>query len=124
MLRTLILTNFFREEAANIHITVADAIIEKVKLSGRDVKVKRDYQLVAEDFVERDMIFSLGGDGTFLKTASMIKDNTLPVLGVNTDPTRSVGHLCSRKVSFNDRDSDIETMFKYIDRENFEFMYR
>ncbi len=74
--------------------------------------------------MERDMIFSLGGDGTFLKTASMIKDNTLPVLGVNTDPTRSVGHLCSRKVSFNHRDSDIETMFKYIDRENFEFMYR
>ena len=111
-----------REEAANIHITVADAIIDKVKSSGRDVRVKRDYQLVPEDFEERDLIFSLGGDGTFLKTASMIHDNTMPVLGVNTDPTRSVGHLCNRKVSFNDRNSDIETMFKYIDRENFEFM--
>ena len=123
-MRTFILTICCREEAANIHITVADAVIDKVRASGRDVRVKRDYQLVPEDFAERDLIFSLGGDGTFLKTASMIKDNTLPVLGVNTDPTRSVGHLCSRKVSFNDRDADIETMFKYIDRENFEFMYR
>ena len=123
-MRTLILTRLFREEAANIHITVADAVIDKVRASGRDVRVKRDYQLVPEDFADRDMIFSLGGDGTFLKTASMIKDNTLPVLGVNTDPTRSVGHLCSRKVSFDDRDTDIDTMFKYIDRENFEFMYR
>ena len=116
--------NYCREEAANIHITVADAIIEKVKSTGRDVRVKRDYQLIPEDFEDRDVIFSLGGDGTFLKTASMIFDNPLPVLGVNTDPTRSVGHLCSRKVSFHDRNSDIETMFKYIDRENFEFMYR
>jgi NAD+ kinase len=113
-----------REEAANIHITVADAIIEKVKSSGRDVRVKRDYQLIPEDFEDRDVIFSLGGDGTFLKTASMISDNTLPVLGVNTDPTRSVGHLCSRKVSFHDRNSDIDNLFKYVDRENFEFMYR
>jgi NAD kinase len=69
-------------------------------------------------------VFSLGGDGTFLKTASLVLDNKLPVLGVNTDPTRSVGHLCSKKIPFHDRDKEIDVMFKYIDRENFDFTYR
>lgn len=41
---------------------------------------------------------SLGGDGTFLKTASLVTRNTLPVLGVNTDPSRSVGHFCAQKI--------------------------
>ena len=33
-----------------------------------------------------ELILSLGGDGTFLKTASMIKNRHMPILGVNTDP--------------------------------------
>jgi len=80
--------------------------------------------LKPEDFVGKDLIFSLGGDGTFLKTASMVQVNTLPILGVNTDPVRSVGHLCSRKCSFKDRESEINTMLRYLDRENFFFTYR
>ena len=67
---------------------------------------------------------SLGGDGTFLKTASLVLNNTLPVLGVNTHPTRSVGHLCSKKIQFDNRQNDVETMMKYLNRENFEFVYR
>ena len=35
---------------------------------------------------DTDLVISLGGDGTFLKTASMVKDTSVPVLGVNTDP--------------------------------------
>ncbi len=31
-----------------------------------------------------DFLFSLGGDGTFLKTLSLIKDSGIPVLGFNT----------------------------------------
>jgi len=32
-------------EAANVHITVADKIIEAFRRSGREVKIKQDYQL-------------------------------------------------------------------------------
>lgn len=39
-----------------------------------------------EDFEDKDIIMSLGGDGTFLKTASYIKNSQKPILGVNTDP--------------------------------------
>lgn len=31
-----------------------------------------------------DMAFSIGGDGTFLKTASMIGNKDIPILGINT----------------------------------------
>jgi len=33
----------------------------------------------------------LGGDGTFLATAQYIKSNEIPLIGVNTDPTKSQG---------------------------------
>ena len=77
-----------RAEAADVHISVADKIIEAFQQSGRDVKVKQDYQLTAEDLADPDikLVLSLGGDGTFLKTASMIKNSQIPILGINTDP--------------------------------------
>ncbi|XP_041474866.1 NAD kinase 2, mitochondrial-like isoform X2 [Lytechinus variegatus] len=40
-----------------------------------------------------DLIVSMGGDGTFLLAASKVLDQT-PVIGVNTDPQGSEGHLC------------------------------
>ena len=88
------------EEAANVHITVADQVIQAFKDSGRQVEVKRDYLVEKSDFEDEniELILSLGGDGTFLKTASMINNRLIPILGVNTDPQRSVGHLCNRKV--------------------------
>ena len=37
------LINYNRAEAANIHITVADKVIDAFKESGSEVKVKQDY---------------------------------------------------------------------------------
>jgi hypothetical protein len=43
-----------------------------------------------------------GGDGTFLMGASKISNRFKPIVGINTDPTRSEGHLCLPKhFSFN-----------------------
>jgi len=75
-----------RQEAANMHITVAKQIVEAFKQSGRRVKTKQCYQVTEEDIAGNDLVISLGGDGTFLKTASMLKDTTIPILGINTDP--------------------------------------
>lgn len=38
--------------------------------------------------------FSTLGDGTMLLVASKVFDKNKPVIGVNTDPERSEGHLC------------------------------
>lgn len=35
-----------------------------------------------------DIIFTAGGDGTFLMVASNIHDCSKPVVGINTDPLR------------------------------------
>lgn len=82
--------------------------------------------MTAEDLEdpEIELILSLGGDGTFLKTASMIKNRQMPILGVNTDPQRSVGCLCNRKVYHDSSDADINKMMRYIERENFEYFMR
>ena len=42
-------------------------------------------------------MFTTGGDGTFLLGASKILSRDKPVIGFNTDPTRSEGHLCLPK---------------------------
>lgn len=41
-----------------------------------------------------DVIITSGGDGTFLMAASKVIDRNKPVIGINSDPTKSVGHLC------------------------------
>lgn len=112
------------QEAANIHITVADQIIQAFKDSGRQVHVTRDYLLTDQDFEDKDLIVSLGGDGTFLKTASMVKLRTMPILGVNTDPSRSVGHLTSIKIPYDDRNKEIPVLMDYIQKEHFNFIYK
>ncbi|MFO7789151.1 MAG: NAD kinase [Bacteroidota bacterium] len=37
-----------------------------------------------DDWKDIDMVFSIGGDGTFLETITMIKDKGIPVLGINS----------------------------------------
>lgn len=41
-----------------------------------------------------DLVFSLGGDGTFLRSAQFLNEN-LTLVGVNTDSNRSKGFYCS-----------------------------
>ena len=42
-----------------------------------------------------DLFISAGGDGTYLNVASQLDGGKL-LIGLNTDPERSVGHLCAR----------------------------
>ena len=37
--------------------------------------------------VDKDLVIAVGGDGTILNTASFM-DDAIPVLGVNSDPTK------------------------------------
>lgn len=84
----------------------------------------RDYQLTENDFKDVDLVMSLGGDGTFLRTAGMIQTNKLPIFGVNTDPARSVGHLTSIPIPYNERKKDVPRLIDFIESENFKFNYK
>lgn len=75
-----------------------------------EVRVVKCYGgLQRKDIDDADFIFSMGGDGTFLRTASLIQNcGTAPLLcGVNTDPSRSEGFLC---VNHGSQSSDACTM--------------
>lgn len=57
-----------------------------------------------------DVIITSGGDGTFLLAASKIVTRDKPVIGVNSDPTKSVGHLCLPSQYSNNFDKVIELL--------------
>lgn len=51
---------------------------------------------------EKDLVISVGGDGTFLEVAHYIHDLT-PILGVNSNPHSSVGYFsCATKDNFTE----------------------
>ena len=81
----------------NVHKSVVEKIVQALETKGMEVKIcqRMDY---SEGLIEwADLIVTAGGDGTFLLGASMIKDRNQPIMGINTDPTRSEGHLCIEK---------------------------
>lgn len=53
---------------------------------------RNDYSYDLIDWA--DAIVTSGGDGTFLLAAAKILNNKKPVIGFNSDPLRSKGHLC------------------------------
>lgn len=57
------------------------------------VRFKEIYRASTVDYSACDFVISVGGDGTFLEAARKITDQ--PILGVNSDPERSIGAFCS-----------------------------
>lgn len=49
----------------------------------KDSKLKNKFAGIKTLIKKSDMIISLGGDGTFLKTARLLYNNNIPILGVN-----------------------------------------
>ncbi|XP_056402436.1 NAD kinase 2, mitochondrial isoform X2 [Hyla sarda] len=78
----------------NIHSENVEHVVQSLRNDGIDVRVvkRRDYD--EETARWADAIISAGGDGTMLLAASKVLDKFKPVIGVNTDPERSEGHLC------------------------------
>lgn len=54
----------------------------------------------------------------------MIDSPEVPILGINTDPQRSIGFLCSNKVFHDTREKQISRIFDNLEKDNFEFYYR
>ena len=44
-------------------------------MKGYDVTIKNEVELEEEDMRSKDLVVSFGGDNTFLKAASMIKNS-------------------------------------------------
>jgi hypothetical protein len=59
-----------------------------------------------------------------LRTAGVLKNTDIPILGLNTDPSRSIGYLCNKKVYFEMKEKHIQNIFENLEKENFEYFYR
>jgi NAD+ kinase len=70
-------------------LEVVQKVLEK---SGFEVKARsrQDMRLATDE----DLVVSVGGDGTFLWAQQIVSGN-MPIMGVNSDPGRSVGFLCA-----------------------------
>jgi len=51
------------------------------------------YRADLTEIKNKDLVISVGGDGTFLEVSHYIR-NGMPVLGVNSNPERSIGYFC------------------------------
>jgi NAD+ kinase len=67
-------------------------IVESELLS-RGIKYRKIRRQARMNFSGYDLIMTVGGDGTLLDAARQARSEVL--LGVNSDPTRSVGNFCS-----------------------------
>ncbi len=72
-----------KKRKANIYISrkFFDFIAEKIFYTP---EVAGFFNNSLPENIKFDIVFSIGGDGTFLEAASIVKDNQTPMLGINT----------------------------------------
>ncbi|CAL9682529.1 unnamed protein product [Knipowitschia caucasica] len=81
-------------ERHSIHTNNVEHIVKSLRKEGINVRVVKRGEYNEEIVRWSDAIISAGGDGTMLLVASKVLSKDKPVVGVNTDPERSEGHLC------------------------------
>jgi len=83
-------------------------IVRKIEtfLKSKAVVTNRE-NLIKGHFEGYDLIISVGGDGTFLRTCQHIT-NDIPIIGINPDPTKKEGFFTSANLNnFQSKLSDI-----------------
>lgn len=80
-----------------LHKAFETTIVNAFKKNNVQVEIANRYSYTKNVVDWADVIIPTGGDGTFLLAASKINDNNKPIIGLNSDPTRSEGYLCLPK---------------------------
>jgi len=73
-------------DANATHFEVCERFEEVAKTRVGNLTVIQEWPMKEEDTIDKTLVISMGGDGTYLRTSSMIKNTELPFLGINTDP--------------------------------------
>lgn len=83
--RENVATLFSRLSSMNADLFVYQPFYEFLQSSaGLRPKIKGLFASHNELPAETDFLFSIGGDGTFLETLSIVRDSNIPVVGLNT----------------------------------------
>lgn len=70
------------------HRRCVDNVVEILKREGCNLKVISREEMHRGQLQDKDLVIAVGGDGTVLNSASFLSDK-IPLLGVNSDPTRA-----------------------------------
>ena len=93
----------YKAQLQTQHNTNQEAIrlfAKRAKYMGKDIYVVPDCEIDPEDDEERkrlidgvDMVISMGGDHTFLKSSALIRNQDIPIMGVSTTSDYTAGAL-------------------------------
>jgi NAD+ kinase len=72
------------------HVATLTAV--RQALTRRGIRFREVYRARSASFDRHDFVIAVGGDGTFIEASRRTTDQ--PLLGVNSDPARSVGFYC------------------------------
>ncbi|XP_014662053.1 PREDICTED: NAD kinase 2, mitochondrial-like [Priapulus caudatus] len=81
----------------NNHQRAKDIVVACLQKEGIETRVVSRFGYVQEAIDWADVVFTSGGDGTFLLGASKILSRDKPIIGVTSDTKRSEGRLCLPK---------------------------
>jgi len=87
-----------------------DRFINVLRKRGIETKLVDRFGYSHEAISWADVVFTAGGDGTYLMAAAKINDRNLPLIGINTDPSQSVGHLCIPSKYLNNIDTAVDKL--------------
>ncbi|XP_037080752.1 NAD kinase 2, mitochondrial-like isoform X2 [Pollicipes pollicipes] len=76
-----------------LHKGCENTVVQALRNQNIDTKVVTRFDYKSDVIEESDIVFTMGGDGTFLLGATRILHPNKPIVGINSDPTRSEGHL-------------------------------
>ncbi|XP_061472379.1 NAD kinase 2, mitochondrial isoform X2 [Rhineura floridana] len=81
-------------ERHRIHTKNVEHVVDSLRKENIEVRLVKRREYDEETVRWADAVVAAGGDGTMLLAASKVLDLLKPVIGINTDPDRSEGHLC------------------------------
>jgi len=86
----------------NTHHEFCKRITEAFSKYTPNIRHAQKSTLSKKDVEWSDLVVAAGGDGTFLFTSGHIEDSQKPIVGFNTDPISSEGHLLlPKQLSYN-----------------------
>lgn len=89
------------------------------------MEFKNENDLNKSDFQDRDLCITIGnylfnfnlligGDGTYLRASGFIQDSSLPLLGIDSDPSRNSDALCNVQIPLEKREIIVQKIFENL----------
>ncbi|XP_025422021.1 NAD kinase 2, mitochondrial [Sipha flava] len=107
-------------ESHNEHYNIVKEVTAAI--NGLDVESKiinlKDINTAAVSWA--DVLIAIGGDGTFLVMSSYVQDNETPVVGINSNPSSSLGYLCLPEICSR----NIQKTFDTLEKGKYSFINR